>query len=221
MPDVFTDLGTETEALATLAERHGYGNAPDVTAHFARLTSTARLLRLSVENPEVFGVTAQLTFDSLDEAILGWLIEQRKANALLASAPPDARLPWREGPLRPSVLAAAALSELFGGGQDIADTFGVRIRRDDGIGHVAYFGVRNRDRAYQRHGRTPPAEPFRFELLAPSGARFDFGPADAAGRVTGSAEDFCLLVTGRRFAEQLSLTFTGKHTAEWLELLEY
>ncbi|MGW3959614.1 maleylpyruvate isomerase family mycothiol-dependent enzyme [Amycolatopsis sp. NPDC005003] len=220
MPDVFTDLEAETEALAALAERHGYGTAPDVTTHFARLTSTARLLRLSVESPDSFGVTAQVSFDGLDEAILGWLVEQRKANALLASAAPDAQLPWREGPLRPSVLAAAALSELFAGGQDIADTFGVRIRRDDAIGHVAYFGVRNRDQAYRRHGLTPPAEPFRFELLAPSGARFDFGPADAAGRVTGSAEDFCLLVTGRRFAEALSLTFTGRRTAEWLDLLE-
>ncbi|MEQ0565898.1 maleylpyruvate isomerase family mycothiol-dependent enzyme [Amycolatopsis sp. NEAU-NG30] len=220
MADVFTDLQTETEALAELAERHGYGPGPDLTAHFARLTSTARLVRLSAENPEAFGVTPQISYGSLDEAILVWLIEQRKANSLLAAAEPGLELPWSDGPLRPSVLAAAALTELFAAGQDIADALGVRPRRDDSVGHVAYYGVRTRDRVYRRYQQTPPAEPFRFELRAPSGTQWDFGPADAADRVTGPAEDFCLLVTGRRFAEDLALTFRGSHTAEWLELLE-
>jgi uncharacterized protein (TIGR03084 family) len=217
MADVFTDLRTETEALAELAERHGSG--PDLTGHFARLTSTARLIRLSAENAGAFGVISQIAYDSLDEAILSWLIEQRKANALLAAASPESELPWSDGPLRPSALAAAALTELFACGQDIADAVGVRLRRDDAIGHVAYYGVRTRDRVYRRHQRTPP-EPFRFELRAPSGARWDFGPEDAAGRVAGPAEEFCLLVTRRRLAEDLALEFSGGHTAEWLELLE-
>ena len=220
MADVFTDLRAETEALAELAELHGYGTGPDLTGHFARLTSTARLVRLSVENPGVFGVTPLISYDTLDEAILLWLIEQRKANALLAAAPPEPLLPWSDGPLRPSVLAAAVLTEVFAAGQDIADTFGVRPRRDDAIGHVAYYGVRTRDRAYLRQQEKPPAKPFRFELRAPSGTRWDFGPEDAADRVAGPAEDFCLLVTGRRFAEDLQLTFAGRNTAEWLELLE-
>ena len=219
MADVFTDLRTETEALAELAERHGYGPGPDITGPFARLTSTARLVRLSAENPEAFGVTPQISYDSLEEAIVTWLIEQRKANALLESAAAKAELPWSDGPLRPSVLAAAALTELFACGQDIADALGVRPRRGDAIGHVAYYGVRTRDRAYRRHQRTPPG-PFRFELRAPSGTRWDFGPEEAAGRIAGPAEDFCLLVTGRRHAEELALTFSGGHTAEWLELLE-
>jgi uncharacterized protein (TIGR03084 family) len=220
MPDVFADLETGTEALAALAERHGYGLAPDVTGHFARLTSTARLVRLSVENPAAFGVTAQTSYDSLDEAILGWLVEQRKANALLASAAPDARLPWREGPVRPSVLAAAALSELFAVGQDLADAFGVRVHRDDGIGHVAYYGVRNRDVAYLRHGLTPPDAPFRFELTAPSGVVWTFGPEDAPQRVHGRAEDFCLLVSGRRTPRETALEADGVAAAEWLRLFE-
>ncbi|WP_326943477.1 MULTISPECIES: maleylpyruvate isomerase family mycothiol-dependent enzyme [unclassified Amycolatopsis] len=222
MADVFTELQAETEALAELAERHGRGPGPgpDITGYFARLTSTARLVRLSVENPGVFGVTPQISYDSLDEAILTWLLEQRKATALLAAAPKEQQLPWSDGPLRPSVLAAAVLTEVFAAGQDIADAFGVRPRRDDSIGHVAYYGVRTRDRAYLRRQATPPAEQFRFELRAPSGARWDFGPEDATDRVAGPAEDFCLLVTGRRYAEDLALTFTGGRTAEWLELLE-
>lgn len=220
MSDVFTDLATETEALAAFAERHGYGAAPDITAHFARLTSAARLIQLSVENPGAFGVTAQISFATLDEAILCWLIEQRKANSALAGAPPEEGFPWRDGPLRPSALGAAALTELFTGGQDIADTFDVHIGRDDSIGHVAYFGVRTRDRVYRRHGLNPPAEQFRFELTAPSGTVWEFGAADAPERVAGGAEDFCLAFTGRRPARGSSLKSHGPLAGEWLELLE-
>jgi uncharacterized protein (TIGR03084 family) len=218
MSDVFTDLDAETEALAAFVDRHGHGAAPDVTTHLARLTTTARLLRLSVETPASFGVASLTSFDSLDEAVVGWLIEQRKANALLASSAPDEALPWRDGPLRPSVLGAAALTELFAGGQDIADVFGVRLRRDDSIGHVAYFGVRTRDRAYGRHALTPPEEPFRFVLTAPSGTVWTFGPETADQRITGPAEDFCLAVTRRR-PPGPALEAAGAAAAEWLDLL--
>lgn len=223
MADVFTELQAETEALAELAERHGRGPGPgpDITGYFARLTSTARLVRLSVENPGVFGVTPQISYDSLDEAILTWLLEQRKATALLAAAPKEQQLPWSDGPLRPSVLAAAVLTEVFAAYQDIADAFGVRPRRDDSIGHVAYYGVRTRDRAYLRRSR---------RRRPPSSSGSSCGPRPARGGTSGRrtppiasagpAEDFCLLVTGRRYAEDLALTFTGGRTAEWLELLE-
>ena len=47
------------------------------------------------------------------------------------------------------------------------------------------------------HGLEPPAEEFRVELVAPSGELWAWGPEDAAQTVTGSAYDFCLLVTQR------------------------
>jgi hypothetical protein len=76
--DVSTDLQAETGALA---ERHGYGRGADLTGYFARLTSTARPARLGVENPAAFGVTPQISYGSLDEVVVSWLIEQRKAAA--------------------------------------------------------------------------------------------------------------------------------------------
>ena len=64
--------------------------------------------------------------------------------------------------------------------------------------HVAHIGVRTRDFAFSINGLTPPADPFRVELRAPDGSTWSWGPDDAAQRVTGSAEDFCMLVTQRR-----------------------
>jgi len=220
MADVFEDLVTETDALLALAERHGYGPGlrPDVTTHFARLTSTARLVRLAVETPEAFGVTPQVAYRSLDEALLTWLAEQRKANAVLAAAAPEEPLPWRGGPLRPSVLAAAALTEVFACGQDIADALDAPLDRGDSVGHVAYYCVRTRDDAYRRHQRRVPDGPFRFELTAPSGLVWTFGPEDVADRVTGPAVGFCLLATGRRDPGEAGVTAVGGQAGEWLHL---
>src|ERR1022692_4171748 len=58
-------------------------------------------------------------------------------------------------------------------------------------------------------GPPPAAAPVRGELTAPDGSAWEGGPADAAGRVEGSALDFCLLVTQRRHRADTALRATG------------
>lgn len=218
MADVLTDLRTEGDALARLAGglegSLTLGTERTVTRSFARLTEVSRRVILTIAGtPSLAAVTG-----SLREAALAWLTEHNRAIDLLAAAPADAELPWTDGPLRPSVLSAAVLSELFAHGQDIADVLGVEPMRNDSCGHVAYYGVRTRDAVYRRHGVTPPAEPFRFELKAPSGATWEFGPADAEDRIAGRGDDFCLLVTGRRPLSAMTLVASGPRASQWLRL---
>ena len=80
--------------------------------------------------------------------------------------------------------------------------------------------MRTRDRAFRRHGLTPPAEPFRFELEAPSGTRWAFGPEGHPERITGRAEDFCLVATGRRRLPGLTLEADGDFASQWLDLVQ-
>ena len=47
-----------------------------------------------------------------------------------------------------------------------------------------------------------------------------WGPADAAQRVTGSAEDFCMLVTQRRPRAELDVTATGANAQKWLTIAQ-
>src|SRR5579859_7424806 len=66
-------------------------------------------------------------------------------------------------------LAAAGLMELFAHGQDIADALGAPREYTDRIGHLVWFGTRNRDFGYLVRGLTPPDAEFRYEITAPSG----------------------------------------------------
>jgi hypothetical protein len=46
------------------------------------------------------------------------------------------------------------------------------------------------------------------------------GPIEAANRVSGSLEDFCLLVTNRRRRQDLDLVATGPVAEKWLGIAQ-
>ncbi|PRC49818.1 wyosine base formation domain-containing protein, partial [Mycobacterium sp. ITM-2017-0098] len=105
------------------------------------------------------------------------------------------KLAWFGPPMSAASMATARLMETWAHGLDVADTLGVRRVPTARLRSIAHIGVRTRDFAYMVNGLTPPAEPFHVKLSAPDGSTWAWGPEDAAQRVTGSAEHFCMLVT--------------------------
>ena len=90
----------------------------------------------------------------------------------------------------------------------------------DRIRHVAHLGVRTRNFAFSVHGLDAPAEEFRISLTAPSGDLWAWGPEDAAQTVTGTAYDFCLLVTQRIHRSDTSLVAVGRDANTWLGIAQ-
>jgi uncharacterized protein (TIGR03084 family) len=149
-----------------------------------------------------------------------WRAERDTAIKALAAVPADQVVPWLVRPLPPAVLASAGMMELFAHGQDISDALGVTRERTDRLWWLALFVTLTWDFGYQARGLTAPAAPFRFELTAPSGATWEFGPADAEQKITGPAEDLCLLATRRRHRDDLALTATGPDADTWLDIAQ-
>jgi uncharacterized protein (TIGR03084 family) len=110
--------------------------------------------------------------------------------------------------------------ETWAHGLDVHDAAGERPEPTDRIRHVAHLGVRTRDFSHAVHQLEPPAEEFRVELTAPSGATWAWGPVDAEQRVTGSAYDFCLLVTQRVHRADTDLQATGADAERWLGIAQ-
>jgi enediyne biosynthesis protein E11 len=241
---VYADLIAEGEALDRLVAGLNSASwsmqtpAPGWTiAHqVAHLASVAQLARAAAANPDLFKkrtAGAAGDFDAAVQALLEpylghspaellakWRADRNSAAEALTALPPGELVPWLVRPLPAGVLAAAGMMELFAHGQDIADAVGAQRHYTDRIEHLASFAARNRDFGYLVRGLTPPAEPFRFELTAPSGAVWAFGPADAGQRITGPALDFCLLVTRRRHRDDLALTASGAFADHWLDIAQ-
>jgi enediyne biosynthesis protein E11 len=207
-----------------------------IAHQIAHLTATFRMAGLAAAKPELFtALTAQLSddFDANVDAALAqylttppqtlftrWQTERTTAITALAAVPPDRMLPWLVRSLPPTVLAAAGMMELFGHGQDITDALGVHPERTDRIEHLVRFAVRTWDFGYLARGLTPPDTPFRFELTAPSGQLWTYGPAQAEQTISGPATDFCLLVTRRRHRDDLTIHATGAQANHWLDIAQ-
>lgn len=168
----------------------------------------------------VNAVLADYVSDPPEALLTRWRAERDTGIKALAQVPVGQIVPWLVNPLPMPVLAAAGMMELFAHGQDIADTIGTKPVRTDRIKHITGFAVRTWEFGYESRGLTPPDTEFRFELTAPSGQLWTFGPEDAAQRVSGRAEDFCLLVTRRRHPDDLEVTATGADAEHWLTIAQ-
>jgi enediyne biosynthesis protein E11 len=242
--NVLTDLAAEGEALDKIVAGLDASQwalqtpAPGWTVkhQVAHMASIFRIAGLAGSDPDAFvklTAGADKDFDaavsglltpyldlSADDLLARWRSERDAAVTTLAALPPDQLVPWVARYLPVRVLACAGMMELFAHGQDIADAIGAHREYTDRIGHLAWFATRNRDFGYQVRGLTPPEAEFRYELTAPSGTIWEFGPADAEQRITGPAVDFCLLVTRRRHRDDLAVRATGMVADEWLNIAQ-
>ncbi|MET0133072.1 MAG: TIGR03084 family metal-binding protein [Kibdelosporangium sp.] len=149
-----------------------------------------------------------------------WRLGRKALVQAFAEVPAGTKLPWFGPPMSPMSMATARIMETWAHGLDVADALGLDRPPTMRLRHVAHISVRTRNFAYQVHGRTPPAEPFRVELTAPDGSSWSWGPEDAAQRVTGSALDLCLVATQRRNRADTSLEATGPDADAWLDIAQ-
>ncbi|QUR65705.1 TIGR03084 family metal-binding protein [Mycobacterium spongiae] len=138
----------------------------------------------------------------------------------LEAVPAGRKLPWFGPPMSAASMATARLMETWAHGLDVADALGTTRPVTTRLRSIAHLGVRTRDYAFFVNELAPPPEPFRVELRGPGGDSWSWGPSDAAQRVTGSAEDFCLLVTQRRALGTLDITAVGEDAQRWLEIAQ-
>lgn len=207
-----------------------------IAHQIAHLTATFRMAALAASDAAGFAALASRLGPDFDanvhgalsqflplppEALLGqWRAAREAANTALAAAPPEEPVPWLVRPLPPAILGCAGMMELFGHGQDIADALGVQRTRTDRLKYLAAFAVRTWDFGYLARDLPVPDVEFRYELTAPSGALWEFGPAEAEQRITGSGVDFCLLVTRRRHPADLDITATGPDAQHWVTIAQ-
>jgi uncharacterized protein (TIGR03084 family) len=154
-------------------------------------------------------------------AMLGWWREERERfHTAARGLDPRARVPWYGPPMSVPSFVTARLMETWCHGQDVVDAVGATRRPTGRLRHVAHIGVRARPFSYVTNGRPAPAGEVRVELDAPDGSVWSWGDAQAADRVTGPAEDFCLVVTQRRHRADTDLRIEGPLALEWMEIAQ-
>ncbi|MFI0241542.1 TIGR03084 family metal-binding protein [Streptomyces sp. NPDC016845] len=231
LDELVQDLGREVWARATPAPRW------TVAHQIAHLAWTDRAALLAMNDPDAFAgevekaVAAPDSFvdDGADAgaaqepaALLAQWRDGREElqKVLRGAAAAKTRFPWYGPPMSAASMATGRLMETWAHGQDVADALGVVRPPTDRLRHVARIGVRARDFAHAVHGLPAPGTEFRVELVAPDGQAWVYGPDDAPQRVTGTALDFCLLVTQRAHRADLGLRAEGPDADRWLDIAQ-
>ncbi len=184
---------------------------------FQRLA--ADLLSASVADDDAAGDDLTLSpYRAMSPAELldAWRANRAELAAASATLADDTRIAWYGPSMGSKSFLTARLMECWAHGQDIADGLGVERAPTDRLRHIAHLGFITRGWSYLNRGLTPPTEPVRVELTAPSGDVWTFGPDDAPESIVGPAADFCLVVTQRRHVADTDLVVTGASADEWM-----
>jgi uncharacterized protein (TIGR03084 family) len=154
------------------------------------------------------------------DLLADWRNTRNRLHDALLTVADGRKLPWFGPPMSAASMATARLMETWAHGLDVADALGVERTPTERLRSIAHLGVRTRDYAFFVNNVAPPTEPFLVELRGPGGDIWSWGPIDAAQRVTGSAQDFCFLVTQRRALGDLDLEAVGPDAQRWLEIAQ-
>jgi len=219
-----TDWATPTPAAGwTIAHQIGHLAWTDRVALLSATDPDGFSAALADAGADPYGFVDKAAAEEAARPSAELLADWRDGRTRLARAlldHPGGKLPWFGPPMSVGSMATARLMETWAHGLDVADALGVAPARTARLRSVAHIGVRTRDFAYMVNGLTAPAEPFRVELTAPDGDLWTWGPEDAAQRVTGSAFDFCELVTQRRAPADLDVVATGTDAQKWLTIAQ-
>jgi uncharacterized protein (TIGR03084 family) len=222
-PDV--DFSLPTPAVGwTIAHQIGHLHWIDELALEATTAPTTFLARrpaLVANLQDALDSTAAAAVGvPASELLESWRAGRTRVVEALRAVPPGTRLEWIGPPMGAGTMASARLMETWAHGQDIGDALGVRRDPTDRLRHVVELGVRTRDYAFRINGQPLPAAPFRFEIAAPSGVVWTWGPDDAPECITGSAADFALLITRRRHPDDLDVRASGPLGQQWISMAQ-
>ena len=149
-----------------------------------------------------------------------WLETAGQIAALYETADPKARLKWAGPDMSARSSITARLMETWAHGQEVYDHLGVERIDQDRIRNIAHLGVSTFGWTYQvRRMEVPPALPY-VRLTAPSGAIWTWGEEGAANSVTGSATEFCQVVTQVRNIADTRLVVRGPVATQWMAMAQ-
>jgi len=235
-----SDLGAEVAALKVVLVDLSDGDwrmptpAPGWTVHdqIAHLAHFDEVTLTAITDPAGFAALVasmgdlQRYVDAVGPAnshrhpadMLAWWLEANKSlRAAALHAPDGLRVSWFGPSMSVPSKLTARIMETWAHGQDVVDTFGATRPATDRLRHVARIGVQTIGHSFLTHGRPAPTAPIHVSLTPPNGgAPWQWGDPGSINRVTGPAEDFCLVVTQRRHVQDTRLDVTGEVAEQWM-----
>ena len=138
----------------------------------------------------------------------------------VSAMPPDTRLKWAGPDMGVRMFTTARQMETWAHGQEVYDLMGVAREATARLRNIAEIGVRTYGWTFVNRGMELPGPAPSVRLLGPAGAVWQWHDQTDDNCVTGSAVEFCQVVTQVRNIGDTSLTVTGTPAVEWMRIAQ-
>lgn len=137
-----------------------------------------------------------------------------------ADADPKARLPWFGPEMSARSSITARLMETWSHAQAIYDELGLERTSTDGIENIAILGLNTYGWTFKNRKMDVPEPRPQLVLTAPSGTIWTLGEDAEREQITGSAEEFCQVVTQTRSIADTTLKVSGPNANAWMAIAQ-
>ncbi|MDP6768505.1 MAG: maleylpyruvate isomerase family mycothiol-dependent enzyme, partial [Arenicellales bacterium] len=131
-------------------------------------------------------------------------------------ADPRVRLKWAGPDMSVLSSITARLMETWAHGQAVYDLLGIKRVDTDRIQNIAVLGVNTFKWTFLNRSWTVPDQVPGVELVAPSGECWSWNESNRDDRVSGSATEFCQVVTQTRNIADTQLKVSGPIAECWM-----
>jgi uncharacterized protein (TIGR03084 family) len=138
----------------------------------------------------------------------------------LGESDPKRRLPWFGPDMGVRMFTTARLMETWAHGQEIYDLVGASRKPSDRLHAIATLGVKTFGWTFANRGIDPPGPPPYVRLVGPSGTIWEWNEPSDDERVSGTALDFCHVVTQGRNIADTKLDVTGTVATHWMSIAQ-
>jgi uncharacterized protein (TIGR03084 family) len=150
--------------------------------------------------------------------LVAWRSEYDRLADRFGVIDPKARLKWVGPDMSAISSITARLMETWSHAQAIYDVLGVVRVDTDRIGNIVRLGVNTFGWTFRNRKEEPPGSMPRLRLIAPSQEVWDYG--DGEDLITGSATEFCQVVTQCRNIGDTQLQVSGSVAERWMAIAQ-
>lgn len=133
---------------------------------------------------------------------------------------PKYRVAWGGPDMSVRSCISARQMETWAHGQAVFDLLGAERVESDRIRNIAVMGVNTFAWTFVNRGLPAPGQRPEVRLVAPSGAEWEWPSETEAGRIEGSAVDFCRVVTQTRNLADTQLAVSGEVARQWMAMAQ-
>lgn len=133
-------------------------------------------------------------------------------------ADPKHRVQWGGPDMSVRSCISARLMETWAHGQAIFDLAGIERVDSDRLHSIVMLGINTFAFNFRINGLDVPATMPAVRLTAPSGERWEFGDSDES--ISGSAAEFCQVVTQVRNIADTALDVEGDTARRWMSIAQ-